>query len=63
MATAIEKQLLLSEAERLLIVELLDRERSDLRVEIHHTRTATFRDELKRRLEMVTKLLDRLQGL
>jgi hypothetical protein len=51
----------LSVEELQLVTGLLERERADLRVEIHHTSTPQFRDELKRRLELVTRLLDRLK--
>ena len=43
----------LSEAEWDLIVELLERERNELPVEIHHTRNSSVRDELQQRAEMV----------
>ena len=51
----------LSEAEWDLIVELLERERSELPVEIHHTRSSSVRSELHERAEMVHGLLDRLR--
>ncbi len=51
----------LSEAEWDLIVELLERERSDLPVEIHHTRSAGVRTELQQRADMVRGLLGRLR--
>ena len=52
--------LTLSDEERDVIIELLDRERTNLPVEIHHTRTGKFRDLLKHRLDIVAALLDRL---
>jgi hypothetical protein len=51
----------LSEAEWGLVVELLERERSDLPVEIHHTRSANIRAELHERADMVRGLLARLK--
>jgi hypothetical protein len=55
-------QLALSTEEREILVELLDRERTNLPVEIRHTRTAKFRDYLKRRLEVVETLFNRLNS-
>jgi hypothetical protein len=52
--------LTLSSEERVILIELLDRERTNLPVEIHHTRTGKFRDLLKHRLEMVDAILERL---
>jgi|YNPBryunderm2012_1023409.scaffolds.fasta_scaffold02558_3 hypothetical protein len=43
-----------------LVVELLERERAELPAEIHRTRTSEVRDQLRRRLEMVNRLLERL---
>lgn len=53
----------LSEAERQLLVELLQREKDDLPVEIHHTRTAAVREELSRRRELVRELLERMRSV
>ncbi len=53
----------LSEAEWALVANLLERERGELSVEIRHTRTATVRDELRQRAEMVKDLLSRLSEL
>ena len=50
-----------SDAEWELIVQLLERERNDLPVEIHHTRSSSVREELRERAEMVRNLLARLQ--
>lgn len=54
--------LILSPAERELIVQLLQQEHDDLPVEIHHCRVAAYRDELHRRQTMVQALLDRIQA-
>jgi hypothetical protein len=51
----------LSEAEWALLVELLQREQDELPVEIHHCRVSSYREDLRRRLEMVHTLLERLQ--
>ena len=53
----------LSEAEWELVVELLRRERSELPVEIRHTRTSSVREALHERSELVKGLLERLQPL
>ena len=52
----------LSDAEWGLIRELLERELRELPQEIHHTRTATFREELNERRRMVAALLERLRA-
>ena len=54
-------ELKLSDAEWDLIVELLERERGELPVEIHHTRSSSVRAELHERAEMVRNLLGRLR--
>jgi hypothetical protein len=51
----------LSDAEWALMLELLERERSELPVEIHHTRSSSVRLELQQRAEMVRELLSRLR--
>ena len=51
----------LSEAEWALMIELLERERNELPVEIHHTRSSSVRAELHQRAEMVRGLLNRLR--
>lgn len=45
-----------------LLIELLERERAELPAEIHHTRTSEVRDSLRRRLELVNRMLERLAG-
>ena len=52
--------LTLSSEERVILIELLDRERTNLPVEIHHTRTGKFREMLKHRLERVEAIFERL---
>lgn len=51
----------LSDAEWGLIQELLEHELRELPQEIHHTRTASVREELNERRRMVTTLLERLR--
>lgn len=51
----------LSQAEWALIVDLLQEERDELPVEIHHCRVASYREELQRRQELVHRLLDRMR--
>ena len=53
----------LSDEEWDLIVELLECERNELPVEIHHTRNASVHEELQHRAEVVRKLLDRLRQI
>jgi hypothetical protein len=45
-----------------LLVELLERERNELPVELHHTRNSSVREELQHRMEMVKELLGRLRN-
>lgn len=53
----------LSRTEWTLVVELLERERSELHPEIRHTRTRALREALRRRLETVDSLLERVHSL
>jgi hypothetical protein len=52
----------LSAEEWALVIELLERELNDLPAEIHHTRLAAYRDELRRRESLVKSLLDRIKA-
>ena len=52
----------LTEAEWGLVVELLEREHNELPTEIHHTRTASVRQDLRLRQEAVRSLLERLRA-
>jgi len=56
-----EGRLILSEAEWELVLELIRSELSTLPTEIRHTRTATMREELRRRQATLQALLDRLR--
>jgi hypothetical protein len=51
----------LSDQEWALVVELLEHERNELPVEIHHTRNASVRTDLQQRAETVRELLSRLR--
>jgi hypothetical protein len=51
----------LTDAEWALVLEMLERERSELPVEIHHTRSSSVRLELQQRMEMVRDMLVRLR--
>ena len=53
----------LSDEEWDLIVELLECERNELPVEIHHTRSASVRQDLQHRADVVRRLLDRLRQM
>jgi hypothetical protein len=59
---AMSIQMTLSDAELELILNLVERERSELPVEIRHTRTAKVREELHARREVVRVLLERLRS-
>jgi hypothetical protein len=52
----------LSEAECALFVDLLERERAELPIEMHESRNPVRRNELMQRAEMVRKLLSRMQS-
>jgi thioredoxin-related protein len=52
----------LSQEERELLVELLEREFDDVRTEIHHTKSHDYKDGLKEREKSVQELLKRLRG-
>ncbi len=53
----------LSDEEWDLIVELLECERNELPVEIHHCRNATVREDLQQRADVVRRLLDRVRQI
>ena len=52
----------LSEAEWALVIDLLERERADLPVQMHESRSFTEREELRVRSEAIRKLLTRIQA-
>ncbi len=60
MHPATRLQLEMSEADRELLVSLLERERGELPHAIHHTDTMSMRRGLERRLEQVEALLERI---
>lgn len=51
----------LSDAEWDLIVEVLEAKRAELPTEIHHTAKLAYRDELRRRLDLIEGLLEKLK--
>ena len=51
-----------STEEREVLVELLEHELRNLPVEIHHTRTLKFRDQLKHRLALIEDMASRLKA-
>ena len=54
-------QPVLEEAEWALVAELLEEERRELPIEIRHTDSRAYREQLHRRLELVDALLQRLR--
>jgi len=50
-----------SEQEHRLILELLQTERRQLPVEIHHTDSPEVHDQLEKRLDMVDRLIQRMK--
>jgi hypothetical protein len=59
MGPALSDRLKLSEEEQSILSALLDSERTKLMVEIRHTAHRTYRDELRRKLDMVEHLIGR----
>jgi hypothetical protein len=55
------RQPVLTEAEWGLILELLARERRELPIEIHHTSTRRYREELRERLRQIEEMLERFE--
>jgi hypothetical protein len=50
----------LTDAEWRLVTELLERERRQLPIEIHHTTARAYREQLRNRLQLVETLLSKL---
>lgn len=50
----------LSDAEWRLVIELLERERTLLPIEIHHTTARAYREQLRKRMELVETLLSKI---
>ncbi len=59
MSTTIHERLNLDNEEFAVLTELLESTRTKLMVEVRHTDHRVFRDELRRRLTIVERLLDR----
>lgn len=53
---------ILSDEEWRLIRELLEREQSQLSVEIHHSRTGSFKHALRDRYDVISNILARATG-
>ncbi len=51
----------LSDAERALLLELLESERDELPVEIRHTGKSSMREELHERARLVQGLIERMR--
>lgn len=60
-AAATARHPVLDKAEWDLVMEFLERERREIPVEIHHTATREFRQQLRDRLKAVDALLERLR--
>jgi hypothetical protein len=52
-----------TEAEWALVLELLARERQKLPIEIHHTSTRKYREQLRERLRILEEMLERLESV
>ncbi len=63
MGATMEPVLGLNGSERELLIELLEREKSELPAEIRHTDSPDMHDRLRERLIQVQSLLSRLQAL
>jgi hypothetical protein len=55
-------QLKVSEAEATLLLEMLKHEHDELAVEIHHSRVASFTEDLRSRRAMIENLMQRLEA-
>jgi hypothetical protein len=55
-------QPVLSQSEWELVIELLEKERGELPVEVRHTRTSNVREELRAREQTIDQLLERLRS-
>lgn len=56
-----ENQSLFSITEQRLLLQLLERERAELPVEIHHCEVSDAKDYLRGRLHEIDKLIDKLK--
>ncbi len=62
MDTTVREPLNLNSEELSILTELLESERTKLLVEIRHTDHRAYREELRKRLEVVEGILKRLQS-
>ncbi len=56
-------QPILTDAEWQLVIELLEEERRELPIEIRHTDSRAYRDQLHQRLDAIDSILERLKPL
>ena len=61
MSVASTHDVRLETAEMDVVLELLEREERGLPVEIHHTYSKDYREQLRSRLKLVEELVQRLQ--
>lgn len=61
METLVQEGFTLSSEDKDLLLKLLEREQARLPIEIRHTYNREFRAELKRRLDQVDRLIERLK--
>jgi hypothetical protein len=54
---------LLSDADRQLLLQLLERERSELAVEIHHCEVPEAKEVLRHRRDEIEKLAERVKNI
>jgi len=54
-------EIVLTSAEKELLVELLERERRELHSGIHHAQSSVYRDKLRERMDLVFELMRRLE--
>jgi hypothetical protein len=52
----------LDEQERSELLQLLKQSLAETRVEVHHTHTPDFRDQVQRREELLRRLIAKIQG-
>jgi hypothetical protein len=58
---AMAESICLTETERELLLELLQREDRQLSIEVRHTDTGSYREQLRIRQDRVARLIDILQ--
>lgn len=53
----------LTDAERVLVLDVLEDRMGELREEIHHSQVSTFTDELKQREGTLRAIIKKLEGV